>query len=91
MCLGFVLSLKGPTFGCILIPKGREITSKIEIWGPKFVHFGRFEGSFLTILGVKSRFLDFFKIVLDLFGKCLSIVFGLKVPTFGCILSSKGR
>ena len=31
----------------------------------------------------KSRFLDFFKVVLDLFRKCLGIIFGLKGPTFG--------
>ena len=37
-----------------------------------FDHFG----------GQKSRFLDFFKVVLELFRKCLGIVFGLKRPTF---------
>ena len=30
------------------------MTSKIEIFGENFAHFGRFEGSFLTILGVKK-------------------------------------
>ena len=38
----------------------------------------------------KSLFLDFFKVVLDLFKKCLGFVFGLKGPTLGCILSFKG-
>ena len=33
-------------------------------------------------MGQKSRFLDFFKVVLELFRKCLGIVFGLKMPTF---------
>ena len=124
---------------------------KIEILGQKFAHFGRFGGSFLTILGVKkvdfwtfsklfwtclgsvwalfsaskslllvvfsglkvdnwpwklrfwvkillilvnlrgefwpfwrlkSRFLHFFKVVLDLFRKCLGFVFGVKRPIF---------
>ena len=35
----------------------------------------------------KSRFLDFFKVVLELFRKRLGIVFDLKRPTFGCIFS----
>ena len=55
------------------------MTPKIEIFDQKFAHFGRFEGSFLTILGVeKVVFWTFSK----LFGKCLSIVFRLKRPTF---------
>ena len=41
-------------------------------WHSSFVHFG----------GRKSRFLDFFKVVLDLFGKCLGFVFCRKRPTF---------
>ena len=31
-------------------------------------------------MGQKSRFLDFFKVVLELFRKCLGYVFGLKGP-----------
>ena len=34
--------------------------------------------------------IDFFKVVLDLFRKCLGIVLKLKRPNFGCIFSSKG-
>ena len=30
------------------------MTPKIEIFDQKFAHFGNFEGSFLTILGVKK-------------------------------------
>ena len=30
------------------------MTTKIEIFGQNFAHFGRFEGSFLTILGVEK-------------------------------------
>ena len=40
-------------------------------------------------VGQKSCFLDFFEVVLELFRKFLSIVFGPKRPTFGCIFSSK--
>ena len=39
----------------------------------------------------KSRFFDFFEVVLELFMKRLGIVFDLKRPTFGGIFSSKGR
>ena len=39
--------------------------------------------------GQKSRFLDFFKVVLESFRKFLSIFFGIKIPTFGCNFSSK--
>ena len=49
------------------------MTSKIKIWCHKLVHFGRFEGSFLTILRIK-------KVVS--FGKCLGFVFPIKMPTF---------
>ena len=40
--------------------------------------------------GQKSRFLDFFKVVLNLFGKCLGFIFGLKKPISECIFSSIG-
>ena len=33
-------------------------------------------------MGPKSHFLDFFKVVLELFRKCLGIVFRIKKPTF---------
>ena len=63
------------------------MTLKIEILVQNFVHFGRFEGSCFPILGVKKVvFLDFFKVVLELFRKCLGIVFDLKK---GQIFSSK--
>ena len=39
----------------------------------------------------KSRFLDFLKVVLEMFRSCLGVIFGLKMPTFSCIFSSKGR
>ena len=48
-------------------------------------------GHFDHFLGQKSHFLDFFKVVSELFRKCLGIVFDLKRPTFVCIFSSKGR
>ena len=64
------------------------MTSKIKIlcqnvalWEANFDHFG----------GQKSRFLDFLKVVLEMFRSCLDIIFGLKSLTFKCIISSKGR
>ena len=51
------------------------MTSKIEIWGQRGVIFDHFEDQ-------KSRFLDFFKIVLVSFGKCLGFVFPIKMPPF---------
>ena len=47
------------------------MTPKIEIFGQNWAHFGGFEGSFLTILGVKKVvFLTFSK----LFWSCLRTV-----------------
>ena len=40
--------------------------------------------------GEKNRFLDFFKVILELFRNCLGTVFGLKRSTLGGIFSSKG-
>ena len=58
---------------------------------PKIDTFGHIDTRVLAILGVKkNRFLDFVKVVLELFRKCLSTVFGFKRPTFGFILSQKG-
>ena len=63
------------------------MTLKMNILGQNFADFGRFEGSFFTILGVKNVDFSTFS---KLFGKCLGIIFGLKEPTFGCIFRSKG-
>ena len=50
------------------------MTSKIEILGQNFAHFGRFEGSFLTILGSKKSisrlFQSCFVLVYEEFGLC---------------------
>ena len=48
-------------------------------WHPCFDHFG----------GKKNNFLDFLKVVLGLFRRCLGIVFGLKMPLFGVFLAQK--
>ena len=37
------------------------MTPKIEILDQKYAHFGGFEGSFLTILGVQKSFSELFK------------------------------
>ena len=66
------------------------MTPIIEIFDQKFAHFGRFEGViFDHFRGRKSHFLDFFKVVLELFRKYKGIVFGPKRPTFGCIFGSR--
>ena len=50
------------------------MTPEIEILGQNFAHFDRFEGSFLTILGVKKVvFWTFSK----LFRSCLGSVWAL--------------
>ena len=66
------------------------MTSKIEIFSQNLTTFDQFEGSFLAILGSKKSFSVLFQ-NLELFRKCLGIVFNLKRPTFGGIFSSKGR
>ena len=59
------------------------MTPKIEIFGQKFAHFGRFEGSFLTILGVeKVVFWTFSK----LFWSCLGSVRALFLALKGLLL-----
>ena len=50
------------------------MTLKTEILGPNFAHFGRFEGSFLTILGVKKVDFSTFS---KLFWTCLGSVWAL--------------
>ena len=61
---------------------GRKWAKKSTLlpdWHPRCSHF----------VVRKSRFLDFFNVFLELFGKCLSIVFGLRRPTFGRIFIFK--
>ena len=56
---------------------------KIENLRQNFAHFGRFEGSFLTILGVKKvDFLTFSK----LFWTCLGSVWSLFSASKGLLL-----
>ena len=66
------------------------MNSKIKIFGQKFAHLAVLRDNFWPFWGRKSRILNFFRVVWELFRKCLGIVFGLKMPTFECILSSKG-
>ena len=59
------------------------MTLKTEILGQNFAHFGRFEGSFLTILGVKKvDFATFSK----LFWTCLGYVWALFLASKGLLL-----
>ena len=56
---------------------------KIEILGQNFAQFGRFEGSFLTILGVKK--VDFWTFS-KLFWTCLGSVWALFSASKGLLL-----
>ena len=60
------------------------MTSKNKTFGQNIADFDHLGGK-------KSRFLDFLKVVLEMFRSCLGIVFGFKRRTFMCIFSSKGR
>ena len=62
------------------------MTPKFEIFCQNFTLW---DGNFGQFAGKKSYFLAFFKIILELFRKCLGIVFVLKRPSFWCIYTSK--
>ena len=64
------------------------MTSKIKILGQ---NLALLEGHFDHFGGQKSRFFDFLKVGLELFRRCLGIIFGLKSASFRRIFSSKGR
>ena len=59
------------------------MTFKTKILGQNFAHFGRFEGSFLTILGVKKVDFSTFS---KLFWTCLGSVWALFLPSKGLLL-----
>ena len=59
------------------------MTQKIEIFDKKFAHFGRFEGSFLTILGVEKVLIWTFS---KLFLSCLESVQALFLAFNGLLL-----
>ena len=65
------------------------MTSKIKVLG-RMLTILRFIFDYFG--GQKSRFIDFFKVVLELgrSRKCYSIVPGLRVPDYDCIFISKG-
>ena len=59
---------------------------------PKFkmlLNLAVLRGNFDQYGGQEGRFMDFIKVVLELFKKCLGIIFELKMHTSGCILCSK--
>ena len=59
------------------------MTLKIAIFGQKLAYFGQFEGSFLTILGVKK--VDFWTFS-KLFWTCLGSVWALFLASKGPLL-----
>ena len=67
-----------------------NIRAGISEMDAKINFFAKFTSAFIDLFGgQKSRFLDFFIVMLELLKKCLSIVLGLIWPTFCCIFSSK--
>ena len=66
-CLGIVFYFKMPTFRHIL-------ARKVDIWPLKSYFrskFGPLRRLFLSFFGSKNRFLDFWKVFLELFTSCL--------------------
>ena len=90
-CSGIVRALfsdlENPHLGVFTARKVEKTTSKIKFFCQNLASERVILGLFW---GQKVTFLDFSKVVQELFRKCLGIVFGLKRPTFGCICSSKG-
>ena len=75
--------IERPLLVCSIDPKIFLMTTKIEIF---WWNFGNFCLNsypwFDNFCGQKSRFLDFFKVVLKMFRKCLGIIFGFRRPIF---------
>ena len=93
-CSGVVralfLDLKGPLLGVFQLKRFINDLEKRNFWS-NFCRFWSFQGViFDHFWDKKSDFWDFFKVVSESFRKYLGIVFGLKVPNFGCIYNSKG-
>ena len=66
------------------------MTLKTEIFGQNFAHFGRFEGSFLTILGVKKvDFWTFSKLFWTCLGSVWALFLYLKGPLLGIFIPVK--
>ena len=61
----------------------RKLTQKLTLFTRLTLGFGHFGGR-------TGRFLDFFKVFLELFRKCLGIIFDFETPTFGFSFISKG-
>ena len=64
------------------------MTTKIKVLGQNLVLW---EGHFDHFQGKKTHFLDFLKVVLEMFRSYLGIILGFKSLTFRCIFSSKGQ
>ena len=69
--------------GVFSAPKVDKWPQKSKFLVKNWPIYGISEGHFWPFWGLKSSFLEFSKVVLELFRKCLGIVFGLKGPIFG--------
>ena len=66
------------------------MTPTIEIFGQKLAHFGGFDGSFLTILGVKKVvFWTFGKLFWSCSGFVRALFLDLKGPLLGVFSARK--
>ena len=66
------------------------MTLKTETLGQNFAHFGRFEGSFLTILGVKKvDFLTFSKLFWSSLRSVWALFLDLEGPLLGVFSARK--
>ena len=78
--------LLGLLFVVFSAPKVDKGPQKLKLSGKNYAHSSCFDGSFLTILGPTKSICGIFKVVLELFDKCIGVVFDLKRPTFGSII-----
>ena len=66
------------------------MTPKIKNFGQNFAHFGSFEGSFLTILGVENVvFWTFSKLFWSCLGSVRALFLTLKGPLLGIFSALK--
>merc|ERR1711923_660868 len=85
------LDSEGPHFRGVSAQKKISRPPKSTFLGEILAIFSKLVPVIWPFWGPKSRFLDFLKVVLELFRSCLGIIFVFKTRTFRCIFSSKGR
>ena len=84
------LAIRGNDFNFFFTINKTKIELVNRKWTQKSTLFARLTPVFGRFGVRKSRFLDFFKVVMELFRKSWGIVFDLNMPTFGCTFNTKG-